>query len=76
MKRRLGLSAMTVSGTRRWRSELVSQISKPVKQHGGSNGDGVSAAVVGDDFGGGSCDGVIPLVRSVAFNSFVLNLAI
>ena len=28
----------------------------------GSDGDGVSAAAVGDDFGGGLCDGVILLV--------------
>ena len=27
----------------------------------GSDGDGVSAAAVGDDFGGGLCDGVILL---------------
>ena len=27
----------------------------------GSDGDGVSATAVGDDFGGGLCDGVIPL---------------
>ena len=32
----------------------------------GSDGNGVSAAAVGDDFGGGLCDGVIPLVGSVA----------
>ena len=34
---------MTVSGTWRWRSELLSQISEPVKRHGGSEGDGISA---------------------------------
>ena len=37
-----------------------------MKRHGGSEGDSVSAAVVGDDFGGGLCDGVILLVGSAA----------
>ena len=32
----------------------------------GSDGNGVSAAAVGDDFGGGLCDGIIPLVGSAA----------
>ena len=45
----------------------MSQISEPVKRHGGSDSDGVSAAVVGDDFGGGLYDGVISLVGSVAW---------
>ena len=40
----------------------MSQILEPVKRHSGSDGDGVLAVVVGDDFGGGLCDGVIPLV--------------
>ena len=43
-KRWLGSSTMTVSGTRWWRSALVSQISESVKQHGRSEGNGVSAA--------------------------------
>ena len=33
-----------------------------MKRPGGSEGDSVLAAVVGDDFGGGLCDGIIPLV--------------
>ena len=44
----------------------MSQISEPVKRHSGSDGDGVLAVVVGEDFAGGLCDGVIPLVGSTA----------
>ena len=44
----------------------MSQILEPVKRHSGSDGDGVLAVVVGDDFGGGLCDGVIPLVGLTA----------
>ena len=33
----------------------------------GSDGEGVSAAAVSDDFGGGLCDGVISLVGSVVW---------
>ncbi|KAF3949990.1 hypothetical protein CMV_024201 [Castanea mollissima] len=39
----------------------------------GSSGDGVSAAVVGDDFGGGLCDDVIPLVGSAVGFGFQLS---
>ena len=70
----MGSSAMTVSGTRRWRLELVSQISELVKRHGGSDGDSMPAVVVGDDFDSRLCDGVDDLV--VAFNFLVLNLAV
>ena len=38
-----------------------------MKRHGGSEGDSVSAAVVGDDFGSRLCDGVILLVGSAAW---------
>ena len=38
-----------------------------MKWHDGSDGDGVLTVVVGDDFGCRSCDGIIPLVGSMAW---------